>query len=303
MTPSPEPVRPDELPAAFRLLFQNAATNDQESRIVNALGLVRRGELDSQGLFVLRGRGQLLGAVLCLCLPGESALVWPPQCVPDKRRDLFEDALLRCVIDWLRAHGVRVAQALLSPEEAERAAALPRNGFDHVTHLLFLRRDLSLPPRRLKSPARLKYQTYNPSKPSLFHQTLQNTYKDTLDCPELNGVRRVEDVVVGHRGQSLFDPDLWLLALADGVPIGVLLLMRSPESHDWEISYVGVTPEARRRGFGRELVVKALAQARAAGAPNLTLSVDARNYPARELYDALGFETYDRREVFLAVWK
>ncbi len=137
----------------------------------------------------------------------------------------------------------------------------------------------------------------------MFHQTLQNTYKDTLDCPELNGVRGVEEVIVGHRGQSHFDPDLWLLALADGLPVGVLLLMRSPETHDWEISYVGVVPEARRHGYGRELVLKALAEAKTVDAPYLTLSVDARNHPAHELYRVLGFEVYDRREVFLAVWK
>jgi mycothiol synthase len=303
MTPTPEPVRVHELPAAFRLLFQDATAEDRETRIANALGLVRRGELDTQGLFVLRGAGRLLGAVLCLPLPGRSALVWPPQCVPDKRRTAFEDALLVCAADWLRSRNVQIAQALLSPEEAECAAALPRNGFAHVTQLLFLRRDLSLPPPRVKSRLRLKYRTYNPSKSAPFHQTLQNTYKDTLDCPELNGVRGVEEVIAGHRGQSHFDPDLWRLALADGIPIGVLLLMRSPDAHDWEISYVGVAPEARGRGFGRELVLQALAEARLAGAPYLTLSVDARNHPARALYDNLGFEVYDRREVFLAVWK
>jgi len=96
---------------------------------------------------------------------------------------------------------------------------------------------------------------------------------------------------------------LWLLALVDGLPVGVLLLTRSPETLDWEISYVGVVPEARGRGFGRELVLKALAAAQTGGAPYLTLSVDARNHPARELYRVLGFEVYDRREVFLAVWK
>ncbi len=113
----------------------------------------------------------------------------------------------------------------------------------------------------------------------------------------------MEDVVAGHQGLSHFDPNLWQLAVADGLPVGVLLLMRSPETHDWEISYVGVIPEARRRGFGRELVFKALAEARWAGAPYLTLSVDGRNHPARKLYHDLGFEVYDRREVFLAVWK
>ena len=303
MTPTPEPVRSEELPAAFRLLFQNAASADRESRLVNALGLVDRGELDPQGLFVLRGRGRLLGAILCHRLPGESALIWPPQCAPDKRRSLFEDALLRCAAAWLKTRHVKVAQALLSPAEAERAAALPRNGFAHVTHLLFLRRDLALFPARPKSRGRLEYQAHDLANPSLFHQTLQNTYKNTLDCPELNGVRTVEDVIAGHKGESQFDPDLWLLALADGRPVGVLLLMRSPETHDWEISYLGVVLEARRKGFGRELVWKALTEAQSAGAPYLTLSVDARNQPARKLYRDLGFEPYDRREVFLAVWK
>ena len=47
---------------------------------------------------------------------------------------------------------------------------------------------------------------------------------------------------------------------------------------------------------------KALFETKAAGQPCLALSVDARNRPARELYRRLGFESHDRREVFLAVW-
>ncbi len=188
-TPTPEPVRPEEWPAAFRLLFQNASPADREARLVNALGLAEHGELDPEGLFVLRENGRVLGAVLCHCLPGHSALVWPPQCLPDKRRLLFEDALLRRGADWLKAGNVRVAQALLSPDEAELAAALPRNGFAHVTHLLFLRRDLCHGVHARASAVCLTYRAYEPSQPMLFHQTLQNTYEGTLDCPELNGVR------------------------------------------------------------------------------------------------------------------
>jgi ribosomal-protein-alanine N-acetyltransferase len=62
-----------------------------------------------------------------------------------------------------------------------------------------------------------------------------------------------------------------------------------------------VVPEARRRGVGRELVRKALFEAKAAGVPSVGLSVDDRNAPARELYRRLGFEPVERREVFLAV--
>ena len=300
---TPEPVRAAELLAAFRLLFQHVAGSERDARVVNALGLAERGELDVQGLFVVRGRAGLLGAILCLPVPGASALVWPPQCVPDVQCEAREDALLRHAAGRLRGLGVKVAQALLSVEEARRAAALPRNGFAHVGALWFLRHDLSSIPFRRGGMAPLEYQPYDAANPAAFHQTLQDTYQQTLDCPELNGAREVDEVVAGHRAAGKFDPRLWFLALAGGRPVGVLMLTESPETLDWEASYVGVVPAARRRGFGRELMLKALAEARAAGAPSLTLSVDARNQPARDLYRDLGFESYDRREVFLAVWK
>lgn len=300
--PTPEPVRREELGAAFRLLFQHADPAEREARTVNALRLVRRGELDPHGLFVVRGRRGLLGAVFCLPMPGAGALVWPPQCVLSPRRDAMEDDLLRHAADWLRARQIKVAQALLTADEARFADALPRNGFAHVAALWFLRHDLSVPPRP-DAPVRLDYRPYDPANSTLFHQTLRRTYDGTLDCPELNGARDVEDVVTGHRPPGKFDPDLWSLALADGVPVGVLMLTEAPDTRDWEVSYVGVVPEARRQGFGRELMFRAFSAACAAGAPSLGLSVDGRNRPAWDLYLDLGFKPYDCREVFLAVWK
>jgi len=35
----------------------------------------------------------------------------------------------------------------------------------------------------------------------------------------------------------------------------------------------------------------------------VTLSVDGRNLPALQLYRDLGFAPYDRREVYLAIWR
>lgn len=300
--PTPEPVRREELGAAFRLLFQHADPAEREARTVNALRLVRSGELDPHGLFVLRGRRGLLGAVLCLPMPGACALVWPPQSVLSPRRDAMEDDLLRHAADWLRGRGVKVAQALLTADEARFADALPRNGFAHVAALWFLRHDLSAPPRP-GPPLRLDYRPYDPSHSTPFHQTLRRTYEGTLDCPELNGARDMDEIVTGHRPGDKFDPALWSLALADGVPVGVLMLAEAQDTRDWEVSYVGVVPEVRRRGFGRELVRHAIARACTAGAPSLGLSVDGRNRPAWDLYIDLGFRPYDSREVFLAVWK
>jgi ribosomal protein S18 acetylase RimI-like enzyme len=300
---APEPARAEELAPAFRLAFRHLDHVEQEARVANALHLVQRGEIDARGVFVIRGPLGLLGAVICMTVPGASALVWPPTVAPGPGQADTEDRLARHGCAWLRAQGARLAQALLSPDEEFLAAPLLRNGFDRVTNLWYLRHDLQIPTHELATPVRLAFEPYDRDDPAAFHATLSRTYEQTLDCPEVNGVRDIEEVIRGHQAQGLYDPDRWWLARAGGAPVGVLLTTEVPESGDWEIAYTGVVPEARRRGFGREILLKGLTEARAAGAPRVTLSVDARNQPAWQLYHALGFEPFDRRAVFLAVWR
>jgi ribosomal protein S18 acetylase RimI-like enzyme len=214
-----------------------------------------------------------------------------------------EDALVSRAAAWLRQRGARLGQCLLTADEAPLAEPLLRNGFAHVTALWYMQHDLAaasvMPPR-----VRLRHVPYSQmANPSTFHETLLRTYQGTQDCPEITGLRSIEEIMVGHRAQGKHDPGRWLLALAAGRPVGVLLLCEMPEWAAWDVAYVGVVPEERGQGYGREIMHKALAVARADGVARLTLSVDARNDPAWRLYTDLGFEPHDRREVFLAIWR
>jgi ribosomal protein S18 acetylase RimI-like enzyme len=301
--PTIEPARPEELPAAFGLLFRHLKEPEREARIGNALRLLRQGELDPAGVFVARGPAGLLGAIVCLPVPGASGLVWPPQAADGARREEVEDRLLGHAVARLRQRGARLGQALLAADEEPLAGSLERNGFRHVTGLWYLRHDLDLPPSFLRQGDRLEYQSYPDSDPAVFGETLARTYEGTLDCPEVTGVRTTEEVIDGHRAQGVHDPARWWLARDGGRPLGVLLLTAMPEWQSWDVIYVGVVPEARRQGWGRELMHKALRSAHAAEVPQVTLSVDARNRPAWTLYSRLGFEPYDRREVYLAIWR
>jgi mycothiol synthase len=306
--PTPRSARTDEWADAFRLVFGALAPDERERRVANALNLVSLGELDPKGIFVLRGPAEMLGALVCLPVPGASALVWPPGIAgregggkrPSSPSTL-EDCLVHHAVGWLRQRGVKLAQSLLAPEEAFLAAPLERNGFAHVTNLWYMRHGLELSARHLDTPVRLDFDTVadNP----LFGPTLLRTYEQTLDCPEVSGVRTLEEVLEGHRAQGRYDPDRWWLARLGTDPVGVLIVAEMPETGDWEVAYMGVVPEARRRGFGRELLLHALTEARAAGVPRVTLSVDARNLPAWELYRGLGFEPCEMRVVHLAVWR
>jgi ribosomal protein S18 acetylase RimI-like enzyme len=295
--------RPEELEAAFRLVFRHVQPDERASRVARALELVRLGEFDPAGVLVLRdGRG-LAGAFVCHRVAGGSGLVWPPQAESGRDRTEVEDQLVRSGVAWLRSGGAKLAQALLALGEARLGAPLERNGFTQVTQLAYLRHTLELPARLRDARVGLRYQTYADCDRTWFHETLFRTYEGTQDCPEVNNVRTVEETITGHQTQGAYDPGRWWLAFAGDRPVAVLLTAAVPEWHAWEVSYLGVAPDARRQGIGRELVLKALTEARAARQLQVTLSVDRRNEPAWNLYRELGFRPYDDRLVYLAVWR
>jgi ribosomal protein S18 acetylase RimI-like enzyme len=297
-TPTPEPARPEELAPAFRLLFRSLGV-EREARVAAALDLVARGELDPHGVFVLRGPAGLTGALACAAVPGAGGLLWPPAATG---ASADEDLLVRHACAWLRGRGAKLVQALLTFDEERLAGPLERNGLARITTLWYLRHDLVLPAALLATPARLHFEPYDPAQPAPFHLTLTRTYEHTLDCPEVNGARTVEEIIQGHQAQGGYDPGLWWLARTVERPVGVLLVTTQPEGA-WEVAYMGLVPEARRHGFGRELLLRALLEAKAAAAPRVVLSVDARNRPAWQLYTGVGFEPFDRRTVYLAVFR
>lgn len=290
---------PPELPEAFRLLFQHVPEEERLGRLAQAMSLVAQGELRAEQILLAGAdQGEPCGAMIWQPLPGASGLLWPPQARPGGQREEIEDQLVQAGLSRLRHGGAKLAQAILGPAEAVLARPLERNGFRYVTHIEYLRHGLAQWPLPASWP-RLRYQNDEGQNRQLLPQILERTYLDTLDCPELNGVRTTEEVIAGHRGQGEYRPDFWWLAFLDAQPVGVLLLTAIPAGQGLDIAYVGVVPEARRRGVGRELVQLALGTARQAGAPQLTLALDVRNLPARKLYEKLGFEQTGRREVYL----
>src|SRR5437899_2577984 len=122
-------VRPEELPAAFRLVFQYVAAADREARVANAVRMVESGELDRAGILAAHWDSQLLGVLVCLPVPGASGLVWPPQVQAGPRQAAVEDELVQHAASWLQSRGAKLAQSLLNPADVHLADPLERNGF------------------------------------------------------------------------------------------------------------------------------------------------------------------------------
>ena len=131
---------------------------------------------------------------------------------------------------------------------------------------------------------------------------IERTYEGTLDCPQLNGVRDVHDVLAGYRACGKFDPARWLIARRGDCDVGCLLLTDHPDEDQWELVYAGLVPAERGHGAGLALAEHAQFLTRQAGRARMVLAVDAANAPAVTTYERVGFVTWDRRSAQLRVF-
>jgi ribosomal protein S18 acetylase RimI-like enzyme len=275
-------VRTAELGDAFGLLYGPSA--DLPGRLADAFRRVARGELNPDDLLVARRGDHVTGAVYCQRLPGAIAVIWPPRAGGD---DLsVEDELTTAALEHV--DGSKVVQAFLPPEEVARAAPLIRAGFRNVTRVLQMRRDGNSAPSSRGVPAPpLVLVSYPECDATEFLQILTRSHDDSLDCPELHGVRTPAEMFEGYRDCAP-EPARWWLARQSGEAVGVLILAAA------ELTFVGVVPDQRGRGIGRALV-----QAACTAAPVLSVTVDVRNHVAVQLYRSVGFEPERVSEVYL----
>jgi ribosomal protein S18 acetylase RimI-like enzyme len=295
-------------PAALEVLYRRMPSSLRGHLIAEVLEDARRGELDLSGLWVARIRsGRIVGAMMTQALAGKTAAVWPPEVKPSWRRAALAAALVEAALEDLAARGYRLAQAALDESAGPLAARdLTRGGMPRVTELLYLERDTAtpLPPRDTPAGTAPDF-TWRPFDASIaaeFQEVLQATYVDSLDMPELEGTRGLDDILAGHRASRLFVPENWRLGRIPGEPeaAAVLLMAEAPGRDAWEVIYLGLTPAARGRGLGRAAIRHGLDLARG-HATVLELAVDLRNTPAVRLYRSCGFTPRDHRSVHLAI--
>lgn len=206
---------------------------------------------------------------------------------------------------------VRILQALPDPSDRWAIGAMLDAGFVHVGELEYRRR-LIAPSERRQPPAQIVFprgvrvvtlaSIPESLRESLLIDVLDQTYANTLDCPELCGLRETRDILASHRGTGLFDPQLWFLVLdeangdrPEAAARGCMLLSRVPEQRSLELVYIGLAPELRGRGLGTPLMRLLLNCAKEPQIDTVTCAVDRRNVPALRLYDRFGFASAGRR--------
>jgi ribosomal protein S18 acetylase RimI-like enzyme len=297
MSFSIEPVAPADWPMALRILFARFPEEEQPARQAAALTAAAAGKLNLHGLRWALQNDVPVGATLVMEQPDRVSLVWPPivTCAADDP-EAVERALLAEVAGELDESDCRLSQILFDPDEIADLSPYRAVGFVRETNLFFVARSLH---EELPAPmaSDLRPETFDAARNAdRFAAVVEATYRESLDCRILDGLRTGQEALASHRLSGEFDPQLWRVFSVNGAPAAVLLLNDHPEQDSLELVYFGVTPPFRGRGYGRALVCLALESAVARGRTVLFAAVDAQNSYANAIYSSLGFVELARRK-------
>jgi mycothiol synthase len=305
--------------AALNILYEGVLPEDRAVRVAKSIQEAEEGELDLRGLLLAELQEKPVGALLLRMQPHGVAFLWPPvvsaksaeviswhtTSQPAITNEAIEDVLLQAAVLRLGELKARIAQSLLELNQTREQLALSRNGFRRLTDLIFFeyptvgnqsRKD------RLASDVgtRLTHIIHRQSRNRLrFAEVVEQTYRGSLDCPELNGIRTASQALNVYAESGPVVRDLWRVYCDEHRDVGVILVVDRPEQRTWEVIYLGVVESARRCGVARKMLTDVINAAHDAHVDRVVIVADVRNRPAVLLYQSLGFAPFDERVAYV----
>ena len=285
------PATAEQLQPALRMVLGANGRLADDGAAVDFMQFATHRGVDLKDLWVAERGGRVIWATLPITSPGHTLLLLAPAGRP--REPEGEDSagkLLDKTCEHLAARGMRLAQVLLDPPDTSGRQVYLDHSFQQVAELLYLQADVRRTSPAPALPDGCDWINYSDDAHDLFCSAIVKSYQDSLDCPGLNGLRHIEDVVAGHKSSGVdFDPSWWFVLRERGNPLAVLLLARAHVNNTAELVYLGLAPPARGRGLGDLVMRQAMHTLAINGVNALALAVDAQNAPALGLYYRHGF--------------
>jgi len=198
--------------------------------------------------------------------------------------------------------GMSLVQSLVDPQDSVVASVLEDSGMIVLAELIYMNRDLLItPPSPQVSRDDLGWRNYRQFTETQLGQVISQSYIDSADCPALRGVRRMPDVIAGHKCSGSFRPEAWWIVDCglSGEPAGCILVNDSTRGPSADIIYMGVAPEFRRRGLARAMLDRTIAQAAERDRQWVSVAVDTRNEHALRIYQQCGFIEIHRKLAYV----
>lgn len=204
-------------------------------------------------------------------------------------------SLWKSVNSYLDSLDVKQCQALISTSAHDDLSTMKALGFSRVAfiHRMSINLQEFNNSEKSSSAYLVKVQEDNWH---LFQKCFQSTMVDSLDVPELNALQSGEQV-----GSQYLDPSItkYLVMNNGHQAVGVAVL----ETDDaiGVLRYLGINPEFRQQGIATQAMQLLLEQLKSISCQMVEVRLDARNLPARKLYDHMGFVHHDDEELLIAL--
>jgi ribosomal protein S18 acetylase RimI-like enzyme len=271
---------------ALRLLLSSGDKVADDSQVEQFIRFAQQRSFRLEHLWIACENRRLLWAMLPIISPGKSALLFTPS-------GFFHAEAASRLIDaaarWGAAQGLDLYQLLLDPGLGDARAVFEEQHFQLMAELRYLQSPVRAREIAPQLGVGMTWESYSAGSHERFAGTILASYRESLDCPRLAGMRNIEDVIAGHKASGEFDPRCWFLLHLHSRPVAVLLINKVGGAEQAELTYLGVSFEARRMGLGSLLVRQAMVTAATMKAKLLTLAVDSANAPALRLYFRHGF--------------
>lgn len=288
-------IRPNEFTEAARLVLSVALGADPtEEDVKRFFANAEATQTDLSAQMVALADDKPVGVLMFFPSGDGSANLSVPALAPDAPEETAS-LLIRQVVLAASEWDIEMLQFVAQTDSESEARPFTKAGFELTAKLVFMERRPEADDTSMNLSEELQFDTFCPDCPETeerFRRTVLRTFEGTTDCRNLKRTERMDrDILVGYRRKDDFDPSLWWLVTAGGEPAGCLLLNRLAHERCFEISYIAVVPEHRGKGFGEQLVRKAIAEcAKLRLDWPLTLAVDTENSYALNIYHRLGFE-------------
>lgn len=283
------PATPGELHTAIGMILSGPGRPAPAAQIAEFINSASARRIDVRGIWVAEAARRVVWAVLPIVNPGKTLLL-----LTSSDLDISNVPAARLVSEICKhfaGQGLQLAQVLLESKHQQSRRFFGAIGFREIAELIYLQGN---PPRGSgASPVlaeHMRWVEYSPGTHRLFADAILQTYRQSLDCPALSGLRDIHDVIAGHQATGEFDPNIWQLLLEADKPLGVVLMSRIPQSEAMELVYIGLSPAARGRGLGIMMMKQVFFLLVRENRRRLSLAVDSKNDPALKLYYRFGMQ-------------
>lgn len=231
--------------------------------------------------------------------PGRTALLYTTNIGRHPTARLATQGCIAAACRRAGEDGMVIAQTILDADNQASAEAFRAAAFFDLADLYYMERSAPFFVPRNEAPAGVSLWPYRPELDHVFAATIHETYRDTLDCPRMAGLRSMTDVMAGHKAVGVFEPSLWSLVRRGEDWIGALLLSQHSDPASLELVYLGLVPAARGMGIGGFLMRHVLRVLSERHIGQSILAVDKANAPAVALYKKARYRITGERHVLI----